>query len=52
MYIWVLLASSEERQMYLRSLAGLFGQIVFAYNLFETLKRKATQEEVQGLETS
>ena len=28
-----------------------FGQIVFAYNLFKTLKRKATQEEVQSLKT-
>ena len=29
-----------------------FGQIVFAYNFFKTLKRKASQEEVQSLKTS
>jgi heme/copper-type cytochrome/quinol oxidase subunit 1 len=29
-----------------------FGQIVFAYNLFKTLKRKTSQEEVQSLKTS
>ncbi|MFZ0894936.1 MAG: hypothetical protein WAZ77_10580 [Candidatus Nitrosopolaris sp.] len=33
------------------ALAVGFGQIVFAYNLFKTLKRKASQEEVQSLKT-